>query len=242
MTTADDSTGSVGESSAPRRNDSVQSRSVSACVTTATSAAVSGMAKTSLRSGRCQSSWSSSASTSRPSRNRIRISATTASDADEARLGVELEHLRAALAQREPGEHEQGRQRQEAALREAGQQRADDEEAAEHGDGHLERVEVVHGGNLRAPMESWDILTLGVEPHHPQVLRSDGEARVVAINLPAGEALDDHQVHERAYVVVVDGEVEVEPRRRHGDRRAGIRGAVRPEGAARGAREDRHAG
>ena len=59
-------------------------------------------------------------------------------------------------------------------------------------------------------MDSWDTSTLGVEPHRPQVLRSDGEARLVAINLPAGEALDDHQVHERAYVVVVDGEVEID--------------------------------
>ena len=59
-------------------------------------------------------------------------------------------------------------------------------------------------------MESWDILALGVEPHHPQVLRSDAEARVVTINLPAGEALDDHQVHERAYVVVAEGEVEID--------------------------------
>ncbi len=59
-------------------------------------------------------------------------------------------------------------------------------------------------------MESWDISTLGVEPRHPQVLRTDGEARLVAISLPAGEALDDHQVHERAYVVVVDGEVEID--------------------------------
>ena len=62
-------------------------------------------------------------------------------------------------------------------------------------------------------MQSWDISTLGVEPHRPQVLRSDGEARLVAINLPAGEALDDHQVHERAYVVVIQGEVEID----HGD-------------------------
>ena len=59
-------------------------------------------------------------------------------------------------------------------------------------------------------MQSWDISTLGVEPHRPQVLRTDGEARLVAINLPAGEALDDHQVHERAYVVVIDGEVEID--------------------------------
>ncbi len=60
-------------------------------------------------------------------------------------------------------------------------------------------------------MESWDILALDVEPHHPKILRSDGEARLVAINLPAGEALDDHQVHERAYVVIVDGEAQVGP-------------------------------
>ena len=59
-------------------------------------------------------------------------------------------------------------------------------------------------------METWDILTLGVEPQHPRVLRSDAEARLVAISLRAGEALDDHQVHERAYVVVVDGAIEVE--------------------------------
>ena len=43
------------------------------------------------------------------------------------------------------------------------------------------------------------------------MLRTDGEARLVAINLPAGEALDDHQVHERAYVVVVDGDVQIGP-------------------------------
>jgi quercetin dioxygenase-like cupin family protein len=60
-------------------------------------------------------------------------------------------------------------------------------------------------------MDSWDILTLGVEPHQPQVLRSNAEARVVAILLPAGEALDDHQVHERAYVLIVDGEAQVGP-------------------------------
>ena len=60
-------------------------------------------------------------------------------------------------------------------------------------------------------MDSWDISTLDVEPHHPQILRSDPEARVVAINVPAGEALDDHQVHERAYLVIVAGEAHVGP-------------------------------
>jgi quercetin dioxygenase-like cupin family protein len=59
-------------------------------------------------------------------------------------------------------------------------------------------------------MEHWDLRTLDVEPHQPLILHSSrGEARSIAINLPAGEALQEHQVHERAYLVVVDGEVEV---------------------------------
>ena len=60
-------------------------------------------------------------------------------------------------------------------------------------------------------MDSWDISGLDVEPHKPTILRTDGEARVVAINIPAGKALEDHQVHERAWVVIVDGEAEVGP-------------------------------
>jgi quercetin dioxygenase-like cupin family protein len=60
------------------------------------------------------------------------------------------------------------------------------------------------------PMEHWDLRTLDVEPRHPRILHSSrGEARSIAINLPAGEALQEHEVHERAYLVVVDGEVEV---------------------------------
>jgi quercetin dioxygenase-like cupin family protein len=59
-------------------------------------------------------------------------------------------------------------------------------------------------------METWDIASLDVEPHQPEVLRSDPEARVIAINLPAGDELQEHQVHERAWVVVADGEVEFE--------------------------------
>jgi quercetin dioxygenase-like cupin family protein len=37
-----------------------------------------------------------------------------------------------------------------------------------------------------------------------------GEARSIAILLPAGEELQEHEVHERAYLVVIDGDVEVE--------------------------------
>ncbi len=59
-------------------------------------------------------------------------------------------------------------------------------------------------------MDSWDIRSLDIEPHRPQILRTDDESRVIVINLPGGEQLQDHQVHERAYVVVVDGEVEIQ--------------------------------
>ena len=59
-------------------------------------------------------------------------------------------------------------------------------------------------------METWDVKTLEVEPHFPQVLRSDDEGRMIVINLPAVEELQMHQVHERSWIVVVDGEIELE--------------------------------
>jgi quercetin dioxygenase-like cupin family protein len=60
-------------------------------------------------------------------------------------------------------------------------------------------------------MEHWDLRTLDVQPRQPQILHSvRGDARSIVIYLPAGEALQEHEVHERAHLVVVDGEVEVE--------------------------------
>jgi redox-sensitive bicupin YhaK (pirin superfamily) len=62
-------------------------------------------------------------------------------------------------------------------------------------------------------MEHWDLRALDVAPHQPKILHSArGEARSILINLPAGEEMQEHQVHERAYVVVIDGEVELEGR------------------------------
>jgi len=58
-------------------------------------------------------------------------------------------------------------------------------------------------------MQTWDLTTLDVEVHQPDVLVSAEEGRAIAIQLPAGEALDEHQVHERAWLVVIDGQVEV---------------------------------
>ena len=59
-------------------------------------------------------------------------------------------------------------------------------------------------------METWDIASLNLQPHQPEVLRSDPEARVIAINLPAGERLQEHQVHERAWLLVISGAIEIE--------------------------------
>ena len=59
-------------------------------------------------------------------------------------------------------------------------------------------------------MDTWDIATLDLQPHQPEVLRSYDETRVIAINLPAGEGLQEHQVHERAWLVVASGEIDVE--------------------------------
>ena len=76
-------------------------------------------------------------------------------------------------------------------------------------------------------MEHWDLRSLDVEPHQPRILHSArGEARSILINLPAGEALQDHQVHERAYVVVIDGEVELAAATRA--RRVGLRSSTPP--------------
>ena len=59
-------------------------------------------------------------------------------------------------------------------------------------------------------MRSWDISTLDVQPHNPAVLDSEQEGRAIVINLPAGERLQEHQVHERAWLLVVTGAIEIE--------------------------------
>jgi quercetin dioxygenase-like cupin family protein len=57
-------------------------------------------------------------------------------------------------------------------------------------------------------MEIWALEELAAEPHQPRVLRSDdGAARVIALTLPRGELLQDHQVHEHAWVVLISGEL-----------------------------------
>jgi quercetin dioxygenase-like cupin family protein len=59
-------------------------------------------------------------------------------------------------------------------------------------------------------VQTWDTRSLDVEPHQPQVLHSGEEGRTIVIHLPAGEELQEHQVHERAWIFVADGLVEIE--------------------------------
>jgi quercetin dioxygenase-like cupin family protein len=58
-------------------------------------------------------------------------------------------------------------------------------------------------------MQSWDLRTVEAVPHEPLILSSASDARVIVLSLPAGEELQEHEVHERARLVIVDGEVEI---------------------------------
>jgi quercetin dioxygenase-like cupin family protein len=56
----------------------------------------------------------------------------------------------------------------------------------------------------------WELDRLGVQAHAPEVLHSDdGANRVIALYLPAGESLSEHQVHEHALVFVIEGELDL---------------------------------
>jgi len=60
-------------------------------------------------------------------------------------------------------------------------------------------------------METWDLRDLDVAAHKPHILSTSDAARLIAINLPGGEQMQEHEVHERAWLVVVEGEIEVRP-------------------------------
>ena len=50
---------------------------------------------------------------------------------------------------------------------------------------------------------------MDVAPHAPVVLDSENEGRSILIELPAGERLQRHQVHERAWLLVVSGAITI---------------------------------
>ena len=58
-------------------------------------------------------------------------------------------------------------------------------------------------------MNSWDVKSLELKPRLPEILSSSADARAIALELRAGESLAEHEVHERAWLIVLDGQVEV---------------------------------
>jgi quercetin dioxygenase-like cupin family protein len=72
------------------------------------------------------------------------------------------------------------------------------------------RIELGPRSRLGGTMRTWDISNLDVQPHHPQVLDSEAEGRAIVLQLPAGERLSEHQVHERAWLVVLSGAIEID--------------------------------
>jgi quercetin dioxygenase-like cupin family protein len=60
-------------------------------------------------------------------------------------------------------------------------------------------------------MRSWSLTEIEAPGGtiDPQVLSTEDGARAITIRLEAGQSLNDHQVRERAWVVVVEGEVEI---------------------------------
>ena len=58
-------------------------------------------------------------------------------------------------------------------------------------------------------MNSWNVNDLPLKPHAPQILSSTSDARAIALAIPAGESMSDHQVHERAWVSILSGEAEI---------------------------------
>jgi quercetin dioxygenase-like cupin family protein len=61
-------------------------------------------------------------------------------------------------------------------------------------------------------VKDWDLTKIEVEPHQPRILSTTDDARAIVIDLPGGEELGEHEVHERALIVVAAGEVEIATR------------------------------
>lgn len=57
-------------------------------------------------------------------------------------------------------------------------------------------------------LRSWLLNELDVPPRAPEVLASTDEGRAIVIELPANEKLGEHQVHERGWLLVVEGRIE----------------------------------
>jgi quercetin dioxygenase-like cupin family protein len=58
-------------------------------------------------------------------------------------------------------------------------------------------------------MDAWDLKRLAWSPHNPEILSSTVGGRAILLDLPAGEVLQEHQVHEQAWIAVIYGEIRI---------------------------------
>jgi hypothetical protein len=58
-------------------------------------------------------------------------------------------------------------------------------------------------------VKNWNLKALDLNPRSPRSCPRLPRPRAIALDLRAGESLPDHEIHERAWLVIVDGEVEV---------------------------------
>ena len=91
-------------------------------------------------------------------------------------------------------------------------------------------------------MRRWDLRSLEVRPHRPVVLDSHPEGRAVVLTLHAGDRLQAHRVHEQAWLVVIDGEIEIDSQGVTRRGAAGLVADLRPQGGSRDSRVRRRAG
>lgn len=62
-------------------------------------------------------------------------------------------------------------------------------------------------------MKSWDLNAVALSPHSPEILESRDDGRAIVLEIPAGGSLREHQVHERAWLIVISGEVAISSER-----------------------------
>jgi quercetin dioxygenase-like cupin family protein len=58
-------------------------------------------------------------------------------------------------------------------------------------------------------MRGWSLNEIDVEPQKPEVLDTEAEGRIIVLNLPSGATMQEHQVHERAWLLVVSGAITI---------------------------------
>ena len=80
-------------------------------------------------------------------------------------------------------------------------------------------------------MRSWNLTEIETPggSRSPVVLESDEAARAVLIGLEPGQELGEHEVKERAFMLVVDGSVHVEASGESADAEPGTLFAFEPE-------------